>query len=169
MFDPHYDFGALRDSFFGYTIHVPYEAHFAALIIIKVLSGVDCTSLHLTVDITDPHHVCARASWSNESDSYSWRLRWLSYRNRDVLYSSLLKYASLRAQITVLVVNKSAMAMVGAAATATGVTQTLSTAILIVEMTGEFDVLILAMVRRLYSLLCLQPIVRSSYFYGHIQ
>lgn len=38
------------------------------------------------------------------------------------------------------------MAMVGAAATATGVTQTLSTAILIVEMTGEFDVLILAMV-----------------------
>jgi H+/Cl- antiporter ClcA len=38
------------------------------------------------------------------------------------------------------------MAMVGAAAAATGVTQTLSTAILIVEMTGEFDVLILAMV-----------------------
>lgn len=71
-------------------------------------------------------------------------------RNRDVLCFLIREYALPVPSLLIppLDVNRNAMAMVGAASAATGVTQTLSTAILIVEMTGEFDVLILAMVSK---------------------
>eukprot|EP01127_Copromyxa_protea_P020819 TRINITY_DN7003_c0_g1_i3.p1 TRINITY_DN7003_c0_g1~~TRINITY_DN7003_c0_g1_i3.p1 ORF type:complete len:744 (+),score=100.04 TRINITY_DN7003_c0_g1_i3:194-2425(+) len=120
MFDPEFQFSQVSDSVFGYTLQMPREAHYGILIVVHLVLQILTMSLPVPLGIMSP----------------------------TLALGTVMGYliATILSNVPAFhLVNVHAMAMVGAASMATGVTQTLSTAILIVEMTGEFQVIILAM------------------------